>query len=118
MTVYLLSYGVLLIILISGYFLYRAAHPYPGLLFNIHKLIALGWTIYTGIHLYRSNSLSSFTAFDIAVLALLAIFVIALFVSGALMSSGRTFPGLRFVHISATLLLLISTALILAGAHN
>lgn len=118
MTVYLLSYSVLLIILISGYLLYRAAQPYPGLLFNIHKLIALGWTIYMGIHLYRANSFSPFTAFHIAVLAFLAVSVIALFVSGALMSSGRSYPGLRFVHISATLLLLISTALILAVAHN
>jgi hypothetical protein len=80
--------GILfLLTLVFGFWLSHAGKPYNGLLFNVHKLIALGCVVLAGIQF--SKTLHAPNGLLIALLAVLALCVIVLFASGALMSAGK-----------------------------
>jgi hypothetical protein len=72
-----------------GFWLSRSGRPYNGLLFNIHKLIALAAVIVTVVQLVRILKSTDLPALSIALLALAALCAVGLFVSGALMSAGK-----------------------------
>lgn len=72
-----------------GLWLSRSGRPYNGLLFNVHKLIALAAVIVTIVQFVRIFKGADLSALSIALLALTALCVVALFVSGALMSAGK-----------------------------
>jgi hypothetical protein len=80
--------GVLFVLTLAfGYWLSRIGKPYPGLLFNAHKLIALGGVALAGIQF--SKLIHSPNWLLIVSLVIAALCVLALFVSGALMSAGK-----------------------------
>jgi hypothetical protein len=70
-----------------GFWLSHIGKPYHGLLFNAHKLIALGGVVLAGIQL--SKLLHSPNWLLLILLVVAALCVIALFASGALMSAGK-----------------------------
>ena len=72
-----------------GFWLSRSGRPYDGLLFNIHKLIALAAVVVTVVPLVRMLKSTDLPALTIALLALAALCATGLFVSGALMSAGK-----------------------------
>ncbi len=78
---------IFLLTLAFGFWLSRAGKPYNGLLFNVHKLLALAGVILAGIQL--NKMLRPFDGLLILMLVLLGLCVIALFASGALMSAGK-----------------------------
>jgi len=80
---------VFILTLAFGFWLSRSGRPYNGLLFNIHKLTALAAVIVTVVQLVRIFKGADMLALSIALLALAALCVVALFVSGALMSAGK-----------------------------
>ena len=80
------SAGVLLLIIVSGVWLYRIGKPYNGLLFNIHKLVALGAVILTVVRLYQSDPFSKYPVSVVLLIGLAVLSVISLFASGAVMS--------------------------------
>jgi len=86
----LLAPGLLLLLtLIFGWWLSRLGKPYHGLLFNVHKLVALGMVIVAGMRFSRTlNALEANTGI-IVLLVLAALCVVVLFASGALMSAGK-----------------------------
>jgi hypothetical protein len=91
------------LILAFGVWLYRAGRPYPGALFNVHKLLALVVVVLGGIPMWRGAGAS---AAAMAVLVVSGLSVAALFVSGALMSAGKLDPrAMRFTHSLAAILL-------------
>lgn len=73
--------------LVFGFGLSHAGKPYNGLLFNIHKLMALAGVVFLGVQF--SKTLHVPNGLAIALLIFSALCVIALFVSGALMSAGK-----------------------------
>ncbi|MFZ5809538.1 MAG: hypothetical protein ACOY16_09695 [Chloroflexota bacterium] len=82
--------GILFVLTLAfGFWLSRAGKPYNGLLFNAHKLIALGAVV---LAVMRFSSIprpvDSF-ALIACLLVIAALCVLALFVSGALMSAGK-----------------------------
>ncbi len=82
--------GVLLVLTLAfGFWLSHAGKPYNGLLFNVHKLIALGAVVFAVVQMAKIPSL--LTPFSLAAVGLLlaVLAVIALFVSGAMMSAGK-----------------------------
>jgi hypothetical protein len=82
--------GILFILTLAlGFWLSRSGTPYNSLLFNVHKLVALGAVIVTVVQLVRILKGADLSALLIALLALVALCVVALFVSGALMSAGQ-----------------------------
>jgi hypothetical protein len=89
-----------------GFWLSRAGRPYNGLRFNIHKLVALAVVIVTGIQLYRLAGSADPSLFLIVVFALAVLCVVALFVSGAMMSAGKLdHARMRTIHRIAPVIL-------------
>ena len=75
-----------LVIIGFGIWVSRLGKPYHGLLFNIHKLIALGAVILTGARIWRMDPLNEFSRSVIIPLAIAVIFVMSMFATGAIMS--------------------------------
>lgn len=69
-----------------GFWVSKAGKPYNGLLFNIHKLIALGAAILTGIRVFKLNPFSTFPNLVIILFGLAVFGVISMFATGAIMS--------------------------------
>jgi hypothetical protein len=82
--------GILLALTLAfGFWLSSAGKPYNGLLFNVHKLVALGGVIYTG---WRFSQWLKGVNIPVALTVLLVVAVlcvIALFASGGLLSAGK-----------------------------
>jgi chromate transport protein ChrA len=72
-----------------GFGLSHAGKPYNGLLFNAHKLIALGAVVLAVLRLASIPRPFDSFALIVGLLVIAAGCVIALFVSGALMSAGK-----------------------------
>lgn len=72
-----------------GFWLSRLGKPYHGLLFNVHKLIALATVILAGMAVYQGLKGLDVATIIVLLLVLAALSIIALFVSGALMSAGK-----------------------------
>ena len=76
---------VFLLTLGFGLWLSLAGRPYNGLLFNVHKLAALGAVILAGIQLYQLMKGLSPQGWLIALIVIAVLCVLALFASGAFM---------------------------------
>ena len=72
-----------------GFWLSRRGKPYNGLLFNVHKLVALATVILTVVTINRMIKVVDLVTPAILLLVIAALSVIALFVSGALMSADK-----------------------------
>lgn len=102
--------GLFILTLIFGFWLSHAGKPYNGLLFNVHKLIALSFVVLAGMQFSKM-----FQSLDWVLVVLLvgsALCVIALFMSGALMSAGKLdYQTMQTVHNLALAFLAVSLAL-------
>lgn len=105
---FILPIAALLLSLAFGFWLSHKGKPYHPVLFNVHKLLALGVVILMGLQFVRYLRGVEGTLLFLLVLAGAALLVIALFTSGALMSADKyKYAILRAVHrlASATLVL-------------
>ncbi len=73
--------------LVFGFWLSHIGKPYNSLLFNAHKLIALGGVVLAGIQFSKLLHSSNWPLLVLLVVA--ALCVLALLASGALMSAGK-----------------------------
>ena len=71
-----------------GFWLSQLGKPYNGILFNLHKLIALGTVVFAVLQISNTMDLAG-QSLLIAALIVAGICVVALFASGALMSMGK-----------------------------
>ncbi|MCS6994993.1 MAG: hypothetical protein NZP74_14345 [Anaerolineales bacterium] len=98
-----------------GFWLSNIGKPYNGLLFNVHKLIALGAVVLAVIQLTKIPNLLTPLSLVAVGLALAALSVLTLFVSGALMSAGKLDYALMLtIHRVGLATLVIGCALALA----
>jgi hypothetical protein len=105
---------VFLLTLVFGFWLSLAGKPYNGLLFNLHKLIALGAVILAGRQFYLLMKGLSPQGWLIALIVIAAIGVLALFASGAFMSIGNLdYQAMLTIHRIALPLEVISMAAII-----
>jgi hypothetical protein len=82
--------GILFLLTLAfGFWLSHAGKPYNSLLFTVHKLIALGGVIYAGWQFFQWTKAANAPRTLTVLLVTAALCVIALFVSGALMSGGK-----------------------------
>lgn len=103
---------VFLLTLVFGFWLSRSGKPYNGILFNIHKLIALGGVILTVIQIYSLLNGSQLQTMLVVSLIITGICVVALFASGAFMSIGNlNYQIMKTIHNVAPVLLVIALAL-------
>ena len=100
--------------LVFGFWVSHLGKPYNGLLFNVHKLIALGAVIASIVQLTKVLKNADSLALIIVLLVVAALCVIALFASGAFMSIGNVDYGLMLiVHRIAPVVLVIAMGIIL-----
>jgi hypothetical protein len=104
--------GILLSLTLAfGLWLSHAGKPYNGLLFNAHKLAALGAAGLTAVQLAQTLKHAEATASVLVLAVLAALGVIALFASGALISMGKLDYGvMRIVHRLAPVLAILAAA--------
>jgi hypothetical protein len=108
----LISAGALfLLIFLSGFWLSRFAKPYPGILLNVHKLIALGTIAYLAVTISQMHKVSPLGAIHIAAIVVTALFFIATIVAGGLVSVEKPMPAIvGTVHKFFPYLTTLSTA--------
>jgi hypothetical protein len=108
-----ISPGILyLLTLVFGFWLSSKGKPYLGILFNVHKLVALGAVVVTGIQFSQMLNPINPTVVIIALLVVAALCVVALFTSGALMSMGKLDYNLTLtIHRIAPVVLAVAMAL-------
>jgi hypothetical protein len=98
-----------LLTLIFGFWLSRRGRPYNGLLFNVHKLIALATVILAVLAVYRALKVVDAATVILVLLVIAAFSVVALFVSGALMSAGQgQYRVMKLVHNLSPFILVIA----------
>ena len=105
--------GVLFLLTLAfGVWLSLAGKPYNAILFNIHKLIALGAVVVTFIQIYQGSKGIGPQGILAALITLAVLGVVALFATGALMSAGKLpYYTMLTIHRIAIVL----TTLALAG---
>lgn len=92
-----------------GLWLSRSGKPYNGLLFNVHKLVALAAVIITVVQFVRILARVDWPAISSVLLVLAGLGVMALFASGALMSAGKFDHALlRTIHRIALAALVVA----------
>ena len=91
--------GLLVLIAAFGIWVSRTGKPYNGLLFNIHKLIALGAVILTAIRIFRLDPIETFPSLALLLLGLAVLGTAVLFVTGAVLSiQSEVKPIFQWVH--------------------
>lgn len=94
-----------------GFWLSKLGKPYNGILFNVHKLIALGAVVFAVLQVSKMMGIAD-APLLIIMLVLAGLCVVALFASGALMSMGKLDYALTLtVHRIALVALLIAVVL-------
>lgn len=107
--------------LVFGFWLSRRGKPYNGLLFNIHKLIALATVILTFLAVRQVWQTLDTDALTFLLLFITAVGVIALFASGAFMSANKfEYRAMKKIHNIAPVLVVLAiagTIYLLAGGE-
>lgn len=108
----IISSTIFLLTIVSGIWLSKLGKPYSQLVFNIHKLIALGFLVFTFIiakNLFQ-NIEPGFL--KLSLLVFIAISVVSILVSGAFLSFNEQVNNfIALLHkISSVILLLSITA--------
>jgi len=107
--------GVLFLLTVAcGVWLSHAGKPYSSLLFNIHKLIALGAVVVTGLTVYQARAAVTLGSAALITVVAAGLLCVALFVSGALLSIGQPdAAAILIVHRVAPWLVVVAVALTL-----
>ena len=85
--------GVLFLLIIGfGLWVSKVGKPYNNLLFNIHKLIALGAVILTALRIVKLDPFTTFPNMAILLITLAVLCVIGMFATGAVMSIKDVVP--------------------------
>ena len=111
-----------LIILGFGLWVSKVGKPYNNVLFNIHKLIALGAVILTALRIFKLDPFITFPNLAIVLIALAVLCAIGMFATGAVMSIKddvpkaallvhRILPAIIFISVSISIYLIISEQL-------
>jgi len=105
---------VFILTLAFGFWVSHVGKPYNGLLFNVHKLIALGAVVATVIQLVKLLKSADALALVAVLLVVAALCVIALFASGALMSMDKLdYALILTIHRVAPVVLVIAMVIVI-----
>jgi hypothetical protein len=111
----LIGIGILFVVIFFfGFWLSRSGKPYNGLLFNLHKLIALGTLIFLGVLVNRANQATPLGELVWAVIILTGLLFLSTMITGGLLDIDKPLPAmLATVHHITPYLTVLSTAAIL-----
>lgn len=104
-----LSGAGFLLIFVLGYTLSRAGKPYPGLLFNLHKLIALAVLVLLVYTAARAHQAAPLGPLPVALTALAVLFFVATIATGGLVSTAKTIQPAPLLHRLLPYLTLIAS---------
>ncbi len=101
--------------LLSGVWVSHSGKPINTVIFTIHKLIALAATVVIVMSVYTLfKALDQRTLIEWAVIATTGLLLIALFITGALLSRNTPLPvAILRIHQAAPLLALVSSTITL-----
>jgi len=101
-----------LFIFLSGFGLHRSGKPYNGIVFNIHKLIALAAVVLFVITMYRTNRVAALSPVEFLAGVVTGLLILGLFVTGAQVSIDKPMPAvvLKLHHITPYLAVLSTAA--------
>ncbi len=103
-----------LLIFLLGYLVSHKGKPYNAVLFNIHKLFALGVFIYLTVTVVKSLKTHPLNPLHIAVIIFTALCFVSLAATGAVMSIKDNPPKfVRLLHRTVPYLTLISACAVL-----
>lgn len=103
---------VFVLTLASGFWLSNTGKPLNTALFTVHKLIALGAVVATGVQLFGALRGAQLQALVVALLVVAGLSVVVLFATGALMSlNNANYSLLHTVHRVAPVLFVIALVL-------
>ena len=92
----------------------NSGKPINPILFNVHKLIALASVVYAAIFIFNLAKAAEMKTLILVLIIASILLVIALFASGAMISMGTPIYNiLRSIHISSTVLIIITLVLTL-----
>ena len=98
-----------------GLWLSLSGKPYNGLLFNIHKLLALGAVILAGVQVYSLMKSLPPQGWLFALIVVTVLCAVALFASGAFLSIGKLYAQVLLnVHRIAIAVAIICVAAAIA----
>jgi len=101
-----------LLTLVFGFWMGKVGRPYNGILFNIHKLIALGTVILAAIQVYKLFTTLEPQTLIVVLTVIIAVCVIAIFASGAFLSIGnQNYQTMKIIHNAALVLAVIAMGL-------
>jgi hypothetical protein len=113
---------IFLLTLVLGVWLSYSGKPYNGILFNIHKLIALGAVVITGMQVYKLLQETQIDTLLIVLVILTGLWVVTLFATGAMMSAGKLdYKMMLTLHKVMPFLTAVTMALtiyLLTGKYN
>jgi hypothetical protein len=84
--------ALFLLVFLSGFWLARAGKPYSQVIFTIHKLVALAAVVILGTLIARINQFAPIQAVQWLAIAATALCLVALFVTGGLLSLDKAAP--------------------------
>jgi hypothetical protein len=106
---------VFILTVVFGFWLSFAGKPYNGLLFNIHKLIALGAVIVTIVQIGKAFGETGVQVLPLLLVILAVASAVALFATGALMSMEKfSYEVSLTIHRVAPILALLAMVAALA----
>lgn len=109
---WIISAVLFIAVIIAGVILHRIGKPYHPVAFNIHKILTVTWIVCMVILLRNQSTASApIPLFYIPVVVSIA-GLLALFISGGLMSFDRMQESMLLLHRVASLALLISVPVI------
>ncbi|MCA9908055.1 MAG: hypothetical protein KC519_05345 [Anaerolineae bacterium] len=113
-------YGLALVVtLVSGFILSNLGKPYNTIFFNVHKLVAVGMTLFVAVTVFNLFKANGLEAISVLVFAVTGALFLTLIVSGGLLSvvagtdvtlSAATLQIVQRVHQIAPVLALIASA--------
>ncbi len=110
---FIISIGIFFLVIVLGYILHKTGFPYNAFLFNLHKLISLGFVVYLSFIIYSFAKLNELAIGQYFFISLAVLSVIALFTTGALLSMGRMYELMLNIHKIATVSFAISFLFVL-----
>ncbi len=99
-----------LFIFLFGFLLSRAGKPYPGLLFNVHKLIALGAFVYLAVTVYNAHRALPLAPAALILVLFTGLCFVVTIVAGGLLNVNQSPSFLATVHRFSPYLTLLGTA--------
>lgn len=107
--------GILfLLIIIPGYRLNRAGKPYPGFLFNLHKLLAVGTAVFLGTVIQRLWQAHPAGGLGYGLIGVMLVLTAGIIATGGLTSIQKQNIGVvQTVHKWAPYLVLLCTSILM-----